>query len=61
MKKKQVDISLDLACEDSAIAWTTLKQLVLEYEFRTKIVFHVLPMPQNQMAFDTAKVCGLMK
>lgn len=56
-EQKQVDVFLDLACEDSAFAWTTIKQMVREYESRTKFVFHVLPMPHNQMALDTAKVC----
>ncbi|CAN0445820.1 unnamed protein product, partial [Laminaria digitata] len=50
-----VDIFLDLACPESAVAWPTIKKIAWEYEFRTEMVFHILPMPRNQMAFDTAK------
>ena len=51
-----MDVFLDLACPDSVAAWTTIKQVVWDYGFRTEFVFHILPMSKNQAVFDAAKV-----
>lgn len=57
----KVDVFLDLACPDSAAAWTTIKQVVWDYSFRTEFVFHILPLSQNQVVFDAAKALQILR
>ena len=52
----QVDVYLDLASPDSAAAWKTTWEVVSEHGFRTEFEFHILPILQNKIVFDAAKV-----
>lgn len=52
----QVEVYLDLACSDCALAWPVMAQVADAYGQHTKFIYRLFPLPYHSNAFTAAQV-----
>lgn len=52
----QVEVYLDLACSDCALAWPVLTDVVKVYGHQAEFLYRLFPLPYHRNAFTAAKV-----
>lgn len=52
----QVEVYLDLACSDCAMAWPVMLEVAEEYGQQAEFLFRLFPLPYHRTAFVAAQV-----
>lgn len=52
----QVEVYLDLACSDCALAWPVMTRVAKAYGQQTNFIYRLFPLPYHNNAFAAAQV-----